>query len=91
MNSLILIISKALCVCVCLLRLVCPPGDKQFVCPPGDKHFPHTGGTNIFTHGGTNIFVGGDGDGYDVDGHKEEEDVSEASKLSARATILKGP
>ena len=62
-----------------------------FYLSPWDKHFPHTGGTNIFTHGGTNIFVGGDGDGYDVDGHKEEEDVSEASKLSARATILKGP
>ena len=97
MNSLILIISKALCVCVCLLRLVCPPGDKQFVCPPGDKHFPHTvGGTNIFHTqggqtflymGGTNIFVGAGGGGYDVEDH-EEEDVSEASKLSAGARIL---
>ena len=57
-----------------------------FVCPPGDKHFSHTGeggGQTILTYGGD---VGVDGD---VDG--EEEDVSEASKLSAGARIFRGP
>ena len=54
----------------------------------GDKHFPRTGGTTIFTHnGGANIFAGEGGGGYDVDGHREEEDVSKASKLSAGARI----
>ena len=55
------------------------------------------GGTNIFaTQGGTNIFTLRGGDKHfmlkmgddDVDG--EEEDVSEASKLSAGARIFRG-
>ena len=65
------------------------------------KQGPIAGGSNIFTHkgvdklfytewGGQTFSVGVDG-GYDnVDGEKEE-DVSEASMLSAGARILRGP
>ena len=75
---------------------------KRFVRPsfchvlfvPEDKHFLHTGeggGQTFPTHtegGGTNIFDGGIGAFDDVD---EEMDVSEASKLSAGARIVRGP
>ena len=56
----------------------------------GDKHF--------YTYGGGTFSVGSDGGNNDVDGEEEEEDVSEAnilvseaSKLSAGARILRGP
>ena len=49
------------------------------------------GGQTIFTHRwGQTFFVGGDGGDDDVDCEKDE-DVSEASKLSAVATFLRGP
>ena len=74
---------------MCVRPSVCP--SVTFCLFPGTNIF-HTQGGQISLHmGRTNIFVGGDGDGYDVDGHKEEEDVSEASKLSAGARIFRGP
>ena len=55
----------------------------------GDKHFYiEGGGTKIFTWGGQTSYVGGVGGYDDVD---KEMDLSEASKLSAGARILRGP
>ena len=51
-------------------------------------------GANIFTHkgGGTNIFVEEGGGGYDVDGHREEEDANKANiVVSKQASSLQGP
>ena len=46
------------------------------------------GKTFIHTWGGTNMIVGEGGGGYDVDGHREEEDVSEANIVVSEASKL---
>ena len=52
--------------------------------PGGVTFFTHSGGgANILHKGGRQTFpVGVGGGDYDVDGHEEEEDLSEASNLS---------
>ena len=90
-------VSQSVCQSVCPLLFV--PGGQTFLTHRrgGDKHFLNTvgrEGTNIFTgrgrasRGGQTFFVGVSGVYDDVD---EEMVVSEASKLSAGARILRGP
>ena len=99
-------IYKALCLSVYPLRFVLPLGDKHCPHTVGGanishtqgwgKHFDTQGGQTFlhnggkhFTQGGWQTFcVGGGGSNDDVDG--KEEDVSEASKLSAGARIFRG-
>ena len=76
---------------VCLSALFClSPGDKQIVCPQGTNIFALKGWEKHFyiEVGGQTFYVGGSGGYYDV---YEEMDVSEVSKLSAGARILRDP
>ena len=106
MVIVIYLYNKELCPSVCTyVTISVPPiclslGDKHFshTRERGTNIFHTQGGTNILAlTGGTNIFAlrgGGQTifvEGYDDDDVDEEVDVSEASKLSVGARILRGP